>query len=482
MARTTGLVVLVLFIPVLGYGCANASQGQLDSQLRDALREEYSSVTEEQLSSVTLSKLCNQPDFQGEDICSTADNITLIKQASVGSGLVGLALLVLIWIAGRVARDRRRLLLLLFRPGLHLTALILVGLVICYAAIAMGAIYYTESLFLGQVHVVLIGVIGLGALAGTGAIATNALRFVQKAETTAIGVSVSEEEAPKLWSEVKSLSEEMGALVPDQIVLGVEPNFYVTEAKVSCLSGTISGRTLYCSSSLMRILTKDEAKAILAHELAHFKGEDTVYSRKFYPVYRGAQDSLEALVRTGGEGYKALALLPAMAIFRHFLDSFSVAEREISRRRELAADAESATRFDGKTLCVALVKIHAFSAGWQPIQEQAVTLLQKGQMFENIGAYFSQIVNDSATPGILEDVADQRMSHPTDTHPPLSARLEAQGIPVSEVTDEALNVSPADPAIGLVASPEEVEENVSDAYQIVLARRLGIEVEDGESI
>lgn len=477
MGNKLRVIIMVLAVPVLGYGCAAASQDQLDSQLRDSIREEYSSVTDEQLSTITLSDLCAEPEFSGEDVCDTGETVTLIREASVASGLVGVALLVLIWVTGKAAANRRRLLVTLFRPGLYLTAIVLVGLVVSYAGIAMGATYYTESLFFGRVHFGVIAVIGLGAIGGVGAIATNAFRFLKEAETTAIGVAVSDDDAPELWSAVRSLAQEMEALVPENIVVGVEPNFYVTEADVNCLSGTVSGRTLYCSTSLMRILTETETKAILAHELAHFKGEDTEYSQKFFPIYSGAQNSLNALAETGGEGWGSLALLPAIAVFDHFLTSFSVAERKISRDREIVADSEASSLFGGEQLGVALIKVHAFSGTWQPIQEQAVRLLQNGQMLQNMGTYFAQSVRQAAELDVLSDLDDSTMSHPTDTHPPLETRLSALDVSVADVGTQALMLEPNDAAISMVSDSDEVEESVSDAYQIVLAKGLGIDVE-----
>ena len=59
-----------------------------------------------------------------------------------------------------------------------------------------------------------------------------------------------------------------------------------------CLDGKLKGRTMFLSLSLCRILSLDEMKAVLGHELAHYKGLDTRFSRRFYPIYRGATQGL----------------------------------------------------------------------------------------------------------------------------------------------------------------------------------------------
>jgi len=51
--------------------------------------------------------------------------------------------------------------------------------------------------------------------------------------------------------------------------------------------------------STMNGVSIDEASGILAHELAHYKGNDTEFSSKFYPLYRGTLDALGGLAAVG---------------------------------------------------------------------------------------------------------------------------------------------------------------------------------------
>lgn len=68
------------------------------------------------------------------------------------------------------------------------------------------------------------------------------------------------------------------------------------------------------------------------------------------------------------------------------------------------------------------------------------------------------------------------MSHPTDTRPPLSKRLESLGLTLGEFVTKTLEVSPAEPATDFVAGVEEKEESISGANQLVLARRPSIDI------
>jgi Zn-dependent protease with chaperone function len=123
----------------------------------------------------------------------------------------------------------------------------------------------------------------------------------------------------------------------------LDPNFFVAEGEVICLSGRLNGRTLYCSLPLCRILSEEEFTSVIGHELGHFKGQDTKFSERFYPIYRGTASSLAALQAAGREGSGSVALLPAIAVLSYFLESLSVAESRLSRDRELAADQTAST-------------------------------------------------------------------------------------------------------------------------------------------
>ena len=49
---------------------------------------------------------------------------------------------------------------------------------------------------------------------------------------------------------------------------------------------------------------------------------------------------------------------------------------------------------------------------------------------------------------------------------------------LEKVSDSVLNVNPVDPAIELIESPEHKEEEISAAYQMIYAKRLGIDIDN----
>src|SRR5262249_49361668 len=256
--------------------------------------------------------------------------------------------------------------------------------------------------------------------------------------------------ASKLWHQTDQTAEKLGARRPDHIVIGLDPSFFVTEADVVTPDGALTGRTLFCSLPLARILTVSEFTAIIGHELGHFRGEDTKFSEHFYPIYRGTTSAIASLQAAGGRGWGFIALLPAIAVFTFFLERFAVAENLLSRSRELLADQAGAEATSSRIMASALVKVHAFSGIWFDFQRAAAELLQQGKFFKNASFLFAQAAVDAARPDVLEGIADRHTSHPTDSHPPLAVRLDSLHIDLAAVATEALAVNPTESAANLI--------------------------------
>jgi Zn-dependent protease with chaperone function len=481
MVKRSWLFALLLAVPVIAFLVAGAVQGHMNSQLREVLRAEYPDADPVRVANATIEDLCADGSTGSlSTVCDTSASLSLMKSAALWSAGIAVALLMGIWLAGILARTNRSLLAYVFRPGLYLTVIVLVGLVITHAALAMATIYFGESALVNRIHAGLILAIGIGAALGVIAMVRSSFSLVRKAQVTVIGRSVDRAEAPELWRRVDDAAKRLGALGPQHIVLGLDANFFVTEAHVTCLSGQLEGRTLYCSMPLSRILTQAEFDSIVGHELAHFKGEDTKFSERFYPIYRGTALSLQSLQVVGSDGARAIPLLPAIATLSFFYESFAVAESRLSRDREFAADAAGASLTNASTLASALVKVHAFSGIWSGFDEAAAEALREGKVYTNASTLFASAVASSATPASLEGLAELHLPHPTDSHPPLGARLQALKHEIADVVPAALHVNPTTLALA-IDGLEALEEEVSHAYQLILGRRLGIDLENAGS-
>lgn len=476
MTSRKWLLFLLLAVPAFGFGVSRAIHAHLRSQLESALQEKYGEMTSEQLAAATVDRLCEDTSLSSSTFCDTNASVALVASASIWAAVVGIGLLVLIWTLGRLSQNNRSLLVYAFRPGLYFTVLVLVGLIVTHAAIAMASIYFGESALTNRVHVGIILAIGLGAVGGSLAMARGAFSFVRKAQVTAIGKAITRSDAPELWRAVDGAASKLGSLKPDHIVLGLDTNFFVTEAEVRSLSGTLHGRTLYCSLPLARILSADEFLSVIGHELGHFRGNDTKFSERFYPIYRGTASALTAVQSAGGDGAGVLSLLPAIATLSYFFECFSVAESRLSRDREYEADRAGAELTSASTIATALVKVHAFAGIWGEFDTASAKLLREGKAYTNASTLFASAVARNASPAALDGIAEIQQAHPIDSHPPLAARLGSLKQELSSVSSGALVVTPSDSIVSLIPAVEELEEDITDAYQVLLARRLGIQI------
>ena len=101
--------------------------------------------------------------------------------------------------------------------------------------------------------------------------------------------------------------------------------------------------------------------------------------------------------------------------------------------------------------------------------------LREGKAFRNAGKTYAEVVAGHASPDVLNGIAQTHLSHPTDSHPPLSVRLDALQMSIAQVSAAALDVRPTRTAIELLPAAKEFEETMSGAYQALLARQYGID-------
>lgn len=475
MGRLIIIALIISIIPVGGFWVGKYIELNYENQWSDALIENMGAEGTELVESkrFTLRIVCSDSEMKeslGMD-CTWFDNNILFKTGSLWTGGAGLALLLFIFIGARVASASRRLLLWLFAPGIKMVLFSLFLLMIVQGAIAAYSAYMLEAMLVERVHYYIVGSIVIGALVAAFVMLTNGLSVSKRAEVSVLGKTLSRSEHPGLFQLVGDVMEELKALPPKNIVVGLEPNFFVTSAKLKLIGENVSyrDRSLYLSLPFMRILSRDELAAVVGHELGHFKGEDTKFSMKFYPIYVGTSQALEALSNMEHRGASFIASIPARAILSFFLNEFAQAERKIGRQRELEADKAGASAASARDLATALLKIGAFIPAWDVAHESIIEAINKEKPIRNVSTVISEVAETSANPNLLDDISDFKISHPIDTHPTTFERLKALDIELSEIKEQALTIVPESSAINLVNKPEHLEEEISVQHQEQLA-------------
>ena len=482
------LLISLLSIPGIALGIAQAMLAYENNQFHQGVIEEFAKIqnpTPDQqrvndlFKNTSAQELCANPRFRGldkdfESLCSEDfDPLMTMNTAAEVAGIAGVGLILAIAMFGLVARSSRTMLVLLFLPGLYLTLVSLVLLVALHATLLIASIYFVCSLA-GRIPIGIIIAIGLGALAGIGVIIQGAFGTVRRAEITVLGKSRKIEVGDPLHGFLDHLTKHVGTAMPENIVVGFTPNFFVTEAKVRCLDGVLTGRTLYLSLPLTRILTQPELGAVLGHELGHFKGNDTKFSRWFYPIYSGTGQALRGLHEVAqGEGAQGLALLPAVFVLSYFLDRFATAESRLGRQREIAADAVGAKVSNPRACASALMKVHAFAPLWTNLYGEMREMLQEKKQFINASSYWASKIalGLQRQPHFITeiDTSTTDAGHPTDTHPPLGVRLNALQVPAEVYLADAAQCSLLHPAIELIPEHDELEKELTDIETSILA-------------
>jgi len=244
---------------------------------------------------------------------------------------------------------------------------------------------------------------------------------------------VTETEAPSLWRLVRELAGGQGALLPDTIISGLADGFYVTEGALRLLpeDRLLEGRTLYLPAPYLELLDTTEIAAIIGHELAHFAGEDTRYSRQFAPIYAGLFRALGALQATDAG---ALIVQPAARLGFHAVGQFDTAVAHWSRLREFEADRRGSIASGAPGAASALIR--------SSIAAPAVNLAL-GQVFANPDAAEENLVHAISRLVAREGLADpaehlkDEQPHPTDSHPPTGQRIEALGVTLPSILAQA---------------------------------------------
>lgn len=395
--------------------------------------------------------------------CDEVEPILWMQTASIISAAIAALLLLSFIFFASVAGKSRAKVARIFPPLVSVTLLVLSALVIVQGAILTYGAYLAESYSIQRVHFFLIGALGLGALIGGLSLIGATFKLAKKQTHSVLGVKLDPNSHPKLFLLIKQISEKLGAKNPEHVVVGLEPNFYVTSADIEIIGGgttTLKGETLYLSMPLARILTIEELKGIIGHELGHFRGKDTYYSLKFSPVYSGLTHAITGMGKLGDN----IATLPAFFVISYVMDVFHKNISSISREREYEADKAAGEVAEPKALATSLLKIGLYADAWNNLEGKVIKRMQEGKLTRNLSQLFSSIVkydiNKDSIPKIIESIGQQTISHPTDSHPPTAKRISELGLNINDIEQDLL-ISPDHTCIDLFENPKIIEEELT---------------------
>lgn len=310
-------------------------------------------------------------------------------------------------------------------------------------------------------HVYIVKLIVVVALLALGAVVAliRAIFVPVKLNFDLEGEVLEQNAAADLWQELRIICDKVGTAPPDQVIAGIDDNFFVTELDVTVDNNKYYGRTLYVSLALLKELQGDEADAVLAHEMAHFSGSDTVYTAKSFPLLLRYNNYLQGL-------YEGGISLPVFYFMLCFRSLFELTQSKLSREREFRADRIAAETTSSTAMVGALLRISAYSAYRETIQNELFDqeqVLQSANISEQIEQGFPQFAVS-----FLSDprVRALQTAHPFDTHPPLLQRLTAVGVDIESADTQQLLTTRGDGAWhGRIANAAELERRQWDVFE-----------------
>jgi len=466
---------IAVIIPVGGWIAVTVAENKLEGDWITAVEAEYGTIPAEERESVTLRFLCAEPEAAAElaDGCNDTRIMGALRTLIVASLVLSGVLLAVSLGIVLVSRDNRARMASLFRPGLTFLLLGLGVLIVAEGVIVIGALWEL-MLVIGRVYPFVILAVGIGVLAGVAGVLRALWAMLRPSTLDAQGVELARDRYPELFAEVDDVAAKLGAEPPTTILAGLEPNFYVVETDVQALRGRFGGKVMYLSVLVSRVLSRAELRAIIGHELGHFRGLDTAYSKAFAPVYAGGVTSLQALSQAMS-GWRGIAMLPAFKMLEAFFVSFAESESTIGRTRELEADTAGVEASSATALGSSLLKLERTAGSWDLVFDDAVRAARSNTPTPNLADAFVARALAVMPLRPSEDGPELRTTHPFDSHPPVADRLAALGLEAGALEGAVRDLEPVDSAAALFGDNRAaVETELSEWVGLKLGQRVQV--------
>jgi Zn-dependent protease with chaperone function len=355
---------------------------------------------------------------------------------------------------------------LFFVPGLLLVFVLSIGVMVAVAGGFIGLIFYLIDLL--NATVVPSGIIMLlvlGALSGILAILKGMFRvfFSKKSIEPAVKVNLKEE--PELANFITELCSIVGTKKPKTIILHAQPTFYVSSKSIGTLNGKTHGRVLAIGFPLLSVLSKNELRAILSHEFAHFTGNDTVYSSLVSPVYVStvtACNQMEAVLNHKSDDSNVMSIPLAIPYFmlNFYLKIFHSLNMRISRIREEQADILATMTCGTNSFSMGLRKTIAYGEAFAlKSTADIVEALKQDKVYVN---YYNEFRGELPELYELAIACDNNAYNEQErqdlSHPPLAKRLQYIPGDIEDKFDDE------EVALSLLSDVAHYEEQLTDAY------------------
>ncbi|MGO3128000.1 MAG: M48 family metallopeptidase [Luteimonas sp.] len=239
------------------------------------------------------------------------------------------------------------------------------------------------------------------------------------------GRLLTADEAPALQAEVERLRKATGAPPLAGIVIDTQLN--AAAASLPRLLGLAGHRHyLVLGLPLLKLLDRDEAAAVIAHEFGHFGEQHGRLAGWLYRVRFTWYRAVDGLARSG-----FLLSLPIARFYAWYAPLFDAWSFVLARAHEFRADATAARVVDRDAMVSALLRIEHGSGRMQSTlwpRELARARVQSHPPAQLLAPLIDGLrAAPQPDPARLLAIADRDVD-PYDTHPMLARRLDALGV------------------------------------------------------
>jgi Zn-dependent protease with chaperone function len=258
-------------------------------------------------------------------------------------------------------------------------------------------------------------------------------------------------EAPALFATVEELAKRAGTAPPSEVYLVPLPDLAVTEV------GSVSRprRVMILGAPLLGLLTVDELRSAIAHELGHFLGGDTrltTFSVQTHSLFASVLGTVERNpFRIGAhaasvEGALGIAEVLGRVLVAAYSRLYLRVTLPIDRRQELAADALSAKIVGTRIAVRTLERVHVDAPLYlHYLQKEVGYAITQGAMPTDLVPGFLRLrerLLARQDGREFESSIRTQKTDPYDTHPALADRVRAiEGGPSVDADEDERSAS-----------------------------------------
>lgn len=364
---------------------------------------------------------------------------------------------------------------LLFVPGVYFVLLLSIMLIIFIGGGMIAGIYFLCAKVFHMIPVMILSLLSIGIVIGIFSTLLGIISTLIKKPSFEPAILLDNAKEPALASFIDNLCKGMGTHPPSAIILHATTDFFVTQGSITTFNGRAKGRIVSISLPLLYILSVDELRAIISHELAHFTGKDTLYSAFVLPVYSSTSSTLDNMDKaimginasSRDTGCMMLPLIIPQMLLTWYVNKFHVVNMDISRLREIRADHIAAVQCGYSCFTSSLKKVIGVSGCFNNLISSHITnALMQGKVFNNYYEYFRDNI-PSLHKAFNDNINKAMNDHTTaqGSHPPLKLRLTY----IPKTKD---NYCDKIAAISLLKSPVDYEIQLTNSYTALLNTAL----------